>query len=208
MNQSPAAARPWRPLVWSFTVAWSTYLFVVQRLLHWTCRLRFVGLEHLGGRANFIFCAWHVHAVPYCVAYRKFDRPMMQITNDAWFMAPIHWYVRRMGMRELISMNDVEPVRQCVELLKAGRSTIIFPDGPAGPPKVLKRGLIGMAIKSAVPVVPFRAEATAAWTWWWSWDGKRVPLPFSKVTVTFYPPVAVTKENAEAAEAAIVAAMG
>ncbi len=208
VNRDFLHRRPWLPLVWLFNAGWTTSLFVMHAILHATCRFRLVGTEHLAGRENFIFAAWHVHAVPYCVCFWKVRRQMVLIGNDDWFMTPIHLFLRGKGVRRLLSMNAPNVVGETVALLKQGHSTVIYPDGPGGPARRMKRGLMALAMQSGLPVLPMHAETTAAWVWRRSWDGKRIPLPFSTVTLTFHAPVTVTPEGSKEAQRRILAALG
>lgn len=201
-----------RPFLWVFWLSWAAYLVVAHALLHHTCRKQILNREFPASRPNFIYCGWHHTIVPYMVAFSRFDRPMMQLTNDAWYMWPVHWFVQRVGISPLIPLNSSrlgkEAVGWVVQHLKEGFSTIVTPDGPSGPPKVLKRGVLLMALKSGVPILPIRTEAKWAWVWYWSWDQKRVPLPFSKVVVSYGEPIYVTRETLDDAEEKLILALG
>ena len=84
------------------------------------------------------------------------------------------------------------------ELVKEGSSTVITPDGPKGPPQVLKKGVLHIAAGSGVPVVPVRLSASPSIRLK-TWDGKWLPLPFSRIVVTFAAPIEVTSENLDEA---------
>ena len=75
---------------------------------------------------------------------------------------------------------------------------MINPDGPGGPVRVLKDGVLNMSIATAVPVVPFKVTATRSFTLP-TWDRKRLPVPFSRVTVEYGEPITITESNKEEA---------
>lgn len=193
---------------WILQRAVAVYLYVYHAFLYFTCRKQFVGLERLRGLDSVILCGWHVAAVPYATAYLRFDRPMVYLTIEDWRTWPIHWLLKRMGMGPLVTLDSPEPVQQIVDYLTHGYSTVVTPDGPSGPAKFLRKGVLKMALKSGVPIIPVQTEAPHAFVFFWSWDRKRVPLPFSKVTVKFGTPIYVTAETLEEAEQTLVRALG
>jgi lysophospholipid acyltransferase (LPLAT)-like uncharacterized protein len=87
-----------------------------------------------------------------------------------------------------------EAAERLMHDLRAGRWSGIAPDGPAGPARVAKRGVGHIAAQTGVPIVPLRftlSRALALPTW----DRKRLPLPFSTITVRFGRPIAVDAGN-------------
>lgn len=88
-------------------------------------------------------------------------------------------------------------------LVKTGWSTMISPDGPAGPARVLKKGVLHLALKSGVPIVPLTISATRFISWP-SWDSKKFPLPFNRIRVTVQQAVGVSDQNFDEAGRQIV----
>ena len=80
-----------------------------------------------------------------------------------------------------------------------GASTLITPDGPAGPLRQLKKGVLHIAQQSGLAVVPirFRASRTLVMN---SWDNKPLPLPFGHIHVFVGEPIPINDGgDAEAA---------
>ena len=100
-----------------------------------------------------------------------------------------------------------EALKVVIEHLKLGYNTLINPDGPSGPLKELKPGVLDMSAESGVQVVPFKINTPKPILLKFTWDGKRMPLPFSKVIVVYGKPVTVTRENYEEARKLIIAQM-
>ena len=211
---------PWRwlPPVLGFWGLWALTLLMWHRLLQLTCRIQWEGTEHLQrardgvSAQSYIYCGWHDTLTPYTVSLQRVPRPYVLLSNHAWFMWPIHFLSYRMGVDILIPVLDGQDARAAshdlVELLKQGYSTMMTPDGPSGPPRVLKRGVLLIAAKSGTPILPLRIETQAAWTWEWSWDRKRIPLPFSRIKVRYMEPIVVTRAKLKEAEAALLARLG
>lgn len=201
-----------RPFACLLQLLFAGMLWALHLALHLSCRIEFVGGEHLMPKSNYIFCAWHESGVPWFVAYRRFDRPLAQFILDRWFMWPVGWLVRRMGCKVLIAVASsdeypLKPTDFMVAYLRDGYSTAITPDGPAGPAKVLKPGVLQIAARSGLTVVPMKASCDRAWTWHRAWDTKRIPLPFSKVKVVFGKPLSISYHDIEQKAAELAAAL-
>jgi len=78
-----------------------------------------------------------------------------------------------------------------IKEIKAGKNGAITPDGPRGPRYVLQDGIITIAQKTGVPLVPFHVEATRQWIFEKSWDRHKLPKPFSKLVISVGNPFSV-----------------
>lgn len=187
-------------LIYSYTAA--SLLYSVQLVLFLTCRIEKVGEEHPAPHKNHIYCAWHEDLLPYFTVYIRYREPYAWINHPLWFMKPIHIILRWMGMKKLFlgssGHGGRDAMLQVVEHLKSGYNTFINPDGPAGPPYVLKPGVLQMSKLSGIPIVPVRFELTHYFRLG-AWDRKKVPLPFSRIKVVYGKPVLINDTNAEIA---------
>ena len=185
-------------LFYSYAVTFLIYSLVL--FIHLSCRIRFEGIENLLSSPNSIVCNWHQYNIPYFVTFIRHRRPHVWMNHPAWFMKTIHLLACWTSVKEIIlgsTGNDgKEAARLLVEKLKQGFSTAISPDGPQGPARVLKKGVLHIALQSGVSILPLRIE-TPHCLKIPSWDGKRIPLPFSKMTVVYGKPITVTTENFE-----------
>jgi len=204
VDQVPAL---WRPawLVWSWVLGVSWWSVV--RLLHATCRVRVQGMP--AGEA-FIYCLWHRDWPVWFIAFARSHHRQAFLQHPAAYMKPVHIGLELMGIRILLASSGEEARRASaalVELLEEGWSTVISPDGPAGPPQVLKKGVLHIALDSGVPVIPVRLTAKPA-VRLPTWDRKLLPLPFARIAVTFGEPIHVTAETFEAAQQRLSEALG
>lgn len=186
--------------------------FLAATLLHALCRIRFDGLEHLQGRPNFIFCMWHDNVFPYFATFLRHKRQHMWMNHPAWYMKPIHVAIALVGVKGLVlgstGHDGQEAAVRLVDFLKEGCSTVMMPDGPAGPPKVLKKGVLHMALQSGIPIVPLRILTPRQIVLKNTWEGKRVPLPFSTIRVVYGEPISVIEANFDDAATRLNAALG
>jgi lysophospholipid acyltransferase (LPLAT)-like uncharacterized protein len=94
------------------------------------------------------------------------------------------------------------------ELLVAARSGLhlgITPDGPRGPAEIVKEGLLYVAARSGLRIVPLATSARPSWVLR-SWDRFRVPKPFARLVVTYGAPIAIPEPD-EAARERVEAAL-
>lgn len=62
----------------------------------------------------------------------------------------------------------------------------VTPDGPRGPARVVKPGVLAAARRSRAPILPVAAGANSAWELR-SWDRLLIPRPFARVRIAYGP---------------------
>ena len=111
-----------------------------------------------------IFCFWHESWLSYCVVFNRYPSPHTMISHPAAYMRPSHIQFRLMGLTPLMLGYSGEEGRRAADAVAAlvgrGLSTSISTDGPYGPPRVLKKGVLHIARKSGVPIVPLTIRAS------------------------------------------------
>lgn len=85
-------------------------------------------------------------------------------------------------------------LRQMIRRLRRGDACAITPDGPRGPAFKAQEGIVIAASLSGRPIVPFHYEATKQWVIEKAWDKQRIPKPFSKVVLSYGPPIYVPRQ--------------
>jgi lysophospholipid acyltransferase (LPLAT)-like uncharacterized protein len=159
-----------------------------------------------------ILCVWHQMVAPYyCCVGRHTKHVWMN--HPSWYMKPIHVVIMSSGVERLILGSTGNSGRMAAEALvaalKDGYSTVMFPDGPYGPPQVLKKGVFHMAHQSGCPLVPVKFEVSSALHIKKSWDQKLIPLPFSTLRMVHGEPVHVaSEEDFDAAIKRVASQMG
>ena len=73
-------------------------------------------------------------------------------------------------------------LRQLVRALGAGRTVLVIPDGPRGPARELKPGVVALAELAGVPVLPLALAVDRGWRLK-SWDRMVIPKPFARLRV-------------------------
>jgi lysophospholipid acyltransferase (LPLAT)-like uncharacterized protein len=199
-----------RPFHNGLSYAFAVTLYAYARLIHATSNIVFVRRDRIQGSPNHIFCFWHKSTpVYFCVFPRHTKHAWLQ--HPAWLVKHVHIVVRLVGVEKLVlgstGHGGRDAADRIVDFLDRGYSTVLMPDGPRGPAQVLKDGVLHIACKSGVPVVPItflpsRRVRTGGW------DKKEWPLPFATIRVEFGPPLRVTEETFDNARRRVCDALG
>jgi lysophospholipid acyltransferase (LPLAT)-like uncharacterized protein len=127
------------------------------------------------------------------------------MNHPAWYMKPVHVLLRLTGVEHIClgssGNGGKEALENVIMYLNEGFSTTIASDGPAGPPAILKPGVLWMSRDAGVPVVPLRFSCSHA-SRAAGWDRKNIPGLFSKITVHVGESIFVNEANlADSADA-------
>jgi len=86
------------------------------------------------------------------------------------------------AVRGSTTRGGVRALAKLVRLAKQGASIAFTSDGPQGPRWRLQPGVVFVAAKTGVPIVPISGSARFA-AYFKSWDAFQLPLPFSKAVL-------------------------
>lgn len=73
--------------------------------------------------------------------------------------------------------------RTMARVSQSGRSLVVSCDGPWGPHRVVKPGVLIVARESGLPIQPWAISVQPTWRLRGRWDRQIVPLPFSRIRV-------------------------
>jgi lysophospholipid acyltransferase (LPLAT)-like uncharacterized protein len=106
--------------------------------------------------------------------------------------------MRRLGLpdppRGSSKRGGVPLLRSIVRLLGEGRLVAVVCDGPTGPARVSKAGVVQAARLAGEPIVPVAMSARPCLRFT-SWDRLLLPLPFARVVCRFGQPLAIGAET-------------
>lgn len=176
-------------------------VYAMVRLLFATYRFRYHGTEHVErargmGRGSYVFAIWHRNLFAGILAQSA--TPHTVIISRSRDGDPVAFLCRRLGhfavrgssKKRGRDKGGKEAKDQMIERLKAGSPGAITVDGPSGPADEVKPGIIEMARRAGVPVVPYATVPQRCWTFN-SWDRFRLPKPFSRIDVYYGAPYAI-----------------
>ena len=185
------------------------YLLLLQlmRLLRASCRYRIHGEAGLpprtdGLRGGFVMALWHQNLLAALLAEtgRRSFSTMISRSRDGDAIAHVvvklgHHPARGSSRRGQRDKGGREARDEMVEKLRARYPGAVTVDGPQGPAYEVKFGVIDMAVKAGVPIVPYFVIASRYWSLR-SWDRLRLPKPFARIDVYYAEPIPVPAATA------------
>jgi lysophospholipid acyltransferase (LPLAT)-like uncharacterized protein len=168
---------------------------VLVRALAATWRYRATGEEHVRAlremRRPFVFVLWHSRLLPLLYRHRGEDVVMLISRHrDGGYVADLgaRWGYR--SVRGSTQRGGEVGLLGIVRALKGGAVVAITPDGPRGPAERVQPGAIAAAQHAGVPIVAVGARVASAW-YLGSWDRLCIPKPFTRIDVTYAPPIEI-----------------
>lgn len=206
-----------RPFFYLYGYGFGLLLYVFCAVQRLTINVQVEGRDNLAAGFNYIFCHWHEStglslqcSIPHLPSFLR-DRPQVWMQHPAWHMKPIHVLLRLIGVKRIIlgssGHDGRKAANELVGYLQSGCSTVLLPDGPSGPPKVLKKGILHIAYQSRVAIVPMRLTASR-FLIIKTWDRKRIPVPFSRVRIYIGRPITVSERTLNHAEQKLCGDLG
>lgn len=145
-------------------------------------------------RERTIYAFWHRHLLlmPYC--YRG-DRIHMLSSHhrDAEIIVRAMRTFGISAIRGSSTRGGAVGLKGLLREAAAGSDVAFTPDGPKGPPGVVKLGVIQAAALGGLPIVPIAIGATRRWVLHKTWDRFEVPKPFSRLEFVYGEPLWVER---------------
>ncbi len=95
------------------------------------------------------------------------------------------------AVRGSSSRGASSAVRSLVTALESGLDIGITPDGPKGPAREVKSGILFLAQKLGVPILPIAAAESNSYVFKKSWDRFTLMMPFGRMFVVYGEPISV-----------------
>ena len=136
-----------------------------------------------------IFSLWHDELFP--VMYMRKHWPIATIVSQSKDAEALAILLEKLGLnvvRGSSSKGGLKALLQMSKLIKdAQYNACITVDGPRGPRHQVKEGAVFLAHKTPAHIVPMRIFTSKAKTFK-SWDKFQLPLPFSRVHISYANP--------------------
>jgi lysophospholipid acyltransferase (LPLAT)-like uncharacterized protein len=145
-----------------------------------------------------IYALWHnrFFCVPpawnrICYGHRKtvaltsasHDGDMVARAMAVFGLGSVRGSSSRRGVAALVGLKRA---------LQDGLDICVTPDGPRGPRYKVQPGVVKLAESTGAPIIPIHVRFSSAWRLK-TWDRFVIPLPFSRVVVTFAKPIRLTR---------------
>ena len=181
---------------------------IVGNLAYWflktlyaTYRVTWTGLEyrrlaeqhHPSG--SFCIAIWHEHSFPVVFSHRgQRFAPMASLSKDGDIASLI---LGKLGFRPVrgSSSRGGKAARSDMEdMISQGWFTALTVDGPRGPRRETKAGIVDVARRTGVLILPLVTVADRAWEFK-SWDRFKLPKPFARLSVCYGEPIQVPPQT-------------
>lgn len=198
--------------------AWERFkIGLLVRLGGWLCRLWFATCRveilspeeetrFLKGREPCVAVTWHRGAIFFLWLFGRL-RPAIMVSRsrDGEYLARFISMMGGIPVRGSSHHGGRQALERMAEMLRAGlcQHAATVADGPRGPRYVAKKGMVALASRTGLPLLPIMWSADRLWTFPKSWDHTILPKPFARIKVKAgrilrYPP-RMTPEQTERA---------
>ncbi|MCD6380207.1 lysophospholipid acyltransferase family protein [bacterium] len=165
------------------------------RLLGFTWRVEWKGMENLekarGLSENVIFSLWHGRLLALIYTHR--GRNIQVLTSEHYDGYLIGKTIKRLKYGHLkgsSTRGGAKALRQLMAVLKKGFDVGLTIDGPIGPRGMVQQGAVELSRMTGCVIVPLSCAARRRYLFS-SWDRFQLPLPFSRVIVSYGIPIEI-----------------
>ncbi len=176
----------------------SWILYYLVRIMVLTYRIRYFdasrrdAAQKLHPKGSFCLALWHEHLFAGILVHRKMRfAPLASLSKDGDIVAYVMDRFGFQTIRGSSSRGGPEARDELVAMTADGWFTAITVDGPKGPRRRVKGGIVDVARRTGVAVLPMIAVADRQWVLSRSWDQFKIPKPFARVAVCYGEPIAV-----------------
>lgn len=139
-----------------------------------------------------IYTCWHSHILYIFYHFRGLHKYHLMVSpsRDGDLIANVGKLLGYKVVRGSSYKRTVPGTRECIDILKQDMKVVIIADGSRGPYHKAQVGSVQMSRITGAPVYTLTYDAQPKYEFP-SWDKFLLPLPFSKVTLNFGPPMTV-----------------
>ena len=170
----------------------------LYRLLTFGYKIRFVGLENrdqaygMHPNGSFVMGIWHEYFFAAVAAHPNLGiRPMISQSEDGEFIAFIAKKLGYRPVRGSSSRGGAAARQKLYERIERGLIAAFTADGPRGPRRKMKSGLIDLSRSGQMAILPLAVAADRSWVLKKSWDQSLIPKPFANVWIAYGEPIMI-----------------
>ncbi len=130
------------------------------RLLHATLRVRHTEVQKLEALPQYIITFWHEHlAIMLHSRYRRPIRVLVSQSRDGEWIASTFSHYGVDVARGSSTRGSTGALRDMIRAARAGANIVFTPDGPKGPRRIAKEGVVYAAQATSLPIIPIAFAA-------------------------------------------------
>lgn len=167
----------------------SAFIYLYTVFLGWTTRIYWfkteeaLKLEKAGKQV--IYAVWHNQQLFLLYPYKNQKiAPLISQSSDGEYIARVLPAFGMLAVRGSTSRGGARALIKLLQATREGYSPMLTPDGPRGPIYQVQQGILFLAKKTGLPIIPV-GTALSHKIKAGSWDKMRVPLPFGSTALTY-----------------------
>jgi len=179
----------WLARLWFATVR----ITIINRPVY-DLHFRQTGLPH-----HVVGASWHRHAIFLFYFFRNLGDRLIMISRsrDGEMTSTIARQFGYTPVRGSSSRGGGQALQQMIEVMNKGDKKYLCGtavDGPQGPPRKLKKGMVAVARQTGALFVPMACSGDRVLTFPKAWDKTILPKPFSRMVIAFGEPVTIPED--------------
>ena len=144
-------------------------------------------------RRAHVYLVWHEVLLPLLWHHRgQGVAIVVSEAREGQYLADFAMSLGYRTVRGSSTRGAARALLGAVRELEEGHAVAFTPDGPRGPRRELKPGVVAAAQRAGAVIIPVHARASRAWRLN-SWDRFMIPKPAARVTVTYGRPFEVAE---------------
>lgn len=179
-----------RPVKWLLKQPWmqsaliataAFYIMLTYRTSRWQWQVHPNAQKLLDANAPLIYAFWHgrLLMMPYTWRYKRPMHVLISEHRDGLFISRVCRCFKIGTIHGSSSKGALTGVRETLRALQKGDAVTFTPDGPRGPCHKVAPGVVAVAAKAGVPIIPW-SFATSRGRTLSSWDRFLLAFPFSR----------------------------
>ena len=177
-------------------------IYCIARLFYVSYRYRFVNadsLEEIKSKSpgrSYIYAVWHQNILGSILSQIGNSHVVIvSASKDGELVAVTLEKLGNLTARGSSRKGGKKAMLEMIHKMQDGTPAAISVDGPKGPPREVKFGIIELAKITGLPIIPLIVYPEKFWSFKKSWDQFRVPKPFTRIIVRVADPIYVDKET-------------
>ncbi len=147
------------------------------------------------GKGKYIYAMWHHNTIAGIMSqWGEEHTILLSRSKDGDLMEFCAKKLNFKAARGSSSRGGKQAKAIMIENLKQGIPAAITPDGPRGPAKIIKLGVLDIARMSGAAIIPMSATSDDYWELR-SWDKFRIPKLPSKTIIRYGEPLFIPSET-------------
>jgi len=171
--------------------------YYFSRFVNMTMKIEIIKDEKFIEDKNYAYAFWHDKIFLPMVNMAKMSDKIVNMVSpskDGQIVATALESYNYKTVRGSSNKDNIKSLVELIRYVKEGYSAGFAADGPRGPKYELKPGIIYLAKKTNIEIVPLGGAYSKKWIVEKAWDKFQFPKPFSKAVYIIGEPIKIPKD--------------